>query len=85
MTESPGPYRVAVDIGGTFTDLLILDEGRQRCHVGKVLTTVPDPSAGVLQGIAALLETSGVAPAGIGGVIHGTTLVTNALIERRGA
>ncbi|MDE0221649.1 MAG: hydantoinase/oxoprolinase family protein [Spirochaetaceae bacterium] len=85
MAEPPRRYRVAVDIGGTFTDLLILDEERQRCHVGKVLTTVPDPSAGVLQGIAALLETSGVAPAGIGGVIHGTTLVTNALIERRGA
>ena len=58
---------------------------RHRCHVGKVLTTVPDPSAGVLQGIPALLEASGVAPEAVGGVIHGTTLVTNALIERRGA
>ncbi len=85
MSESQGPYRAAVDIGGTFTDLLILDEERQRCHVGKVLTTVPDPSAGVLQGIAALLERNGVAPLAVGGVIHGTTLVTNALIERRGA
>ncbi len=85
MIESQGRYRAAVDIGGTFTDLLVLDEERQRCHVGKVLTTVPDPSAGVLQGIAALLEASGVAPAAVGGVIHGTTLVTNALIERRGA
>ena len=85
MTESQGRYRAAVDIGGTFTDLLILDEERQRCHVGKVLTTVPDPSAGVLQGIAALLEASGIAPEAVGGVIHGTTLVTNALIERRGA
>ncbi len=85
MSESQGTYRAAVDIGGTFTDLLILDEERQRCHVGKVLTTVPDPSAGVLQGIAALLERNGVAPLAVGGVIHGTTLVTNALIERRGA
>ena len=58
---------------------------RHRCHVGKVLTTVPDPSAGVLQGIPALLEASGIAPEAVGGVIHGTTLVTNALIERRGA
>ena len=74
-----------MDIGGTFTDLLILDEERQRCHVGKVLTTVPDPSAGVLQGIAALLEASGVEAPAVRGVIHGTTLVTNALIERRGA
>ena len=85
MPERPGRYRAAVDIGGTFTDLLILDEERQRCHVGKVLTTVPDPSAGVLQGIAALLQASRVAPEAVGGVIHGTTLVTNALIERRGA
>ena len=59
MSESQGRFRAAVDIGGTFTDLLILDMERHRCHVGKVLTTVPDPSAGVLQGIAALLEASG--------------------------
>ena len=85
MSESQGRFRAAVDIGGTFTDLLILDMERHRCHVGKVLTTVPDPSAGVLQGIAALLEASGIAPEAVGGVIHGTTLVTNALIERRGA
>ena len=83
--SSKPSYRIAVDIGGTFTDLLILDEERQRCHVGKVLTTVPDPSAGVLQGIAALLEASGVEAPAVRGVIHGTTLVTNALIERRGA
>ena len=85
MSESSSCYRAAIDIGGTFTDLLILDGERQRCHVGKVLTTVPDPSAGVLQGIAALMEASGIAPEAVGGVIHGTTLVTNALIERRGA
>ena len=76
--SSKPSYRIAVDIGGTFTDLLILDEERQRCRVGKVLTTVPDPSAGVLQGIAALLEASGVEAPAVRGVIHGTTLVTNA-------
>ena len=80
-----GRFLLAVDIGGTFTDLLILDRDRQRFHVGKVLTTVPDPAAGVLRGTVALLAEGGVAPGAIARVIHGTTLVTNALIERRGA
>src|SRR5215831_2800696 len=74
--------RIGVDIGGTFTDLVLLLGGRVAA-VGKALTTPSDPSVAVAEGVAALLAE--VDPAGVGEVVHGTTLVANALIERRGA
>ena len=75
---------IGVDIGGTFTDLVMLDEGTGRLFNEKVLTTPDDPSRGVLQGISQILDKNGVAPAQVMRVIHGTTLVANALIERKG-
>ncbi|MGH7389528.1 MAG: hydantoinase/oxoprolinase family protein [Candidatus Rokuibacteriota bacterium] len=77
--------RLGVDIGGTFTDLVVLDEATGALHVGKVLTTPKDPAHGVEQGVHALLEAASVAPAAVRAVVHGTTLATNALIERKGA
>ena len=75
--------RVAVDIGGTFTDVVLETGGR---HVTtKVLTTHAEPASGVLQGLRQVLGQAGRAPADVGVVLHGTTLATNALIERRGA
>ena len=76
---------LAVDIGGTFTDLFALDLRSQRAHVKKLLTTQPDPSAGVLQGVRELLADAALSPADIRTVVHGTTLITNTLIERTGA
>jgi N-methylhydantoinase A len=78
------PYGIGVDIGGTFTDLVMLDSRDGRIATGKVLTTPRDPSEAVLAGVAALLRRAQVAPDQVGLVIHGTTLVANALIERRG-
>ena len=78
-----GAARLAVDIGGTFTDLA-LEQGQRR-WTAKVLTTPAAPEQGVLEGVAAILAEAGLAPADIGLVIHGTTLATNALIERKGA
>ncbi len=75
---------LSVDIGGTFTDLVLCHERTGRISVAKVLTTDPDPSAGVLGGIRQLLE-GGAGAGEIGRLIHGTTLITNALIERKGA
>jgi N-methylhydantoinase A len=75
--------RLAVDIGGTFTDLA-LEHGGAR-HTAKVLTTPAAPEQGVMRGVAAILRAAGLAPADISIVIHGTTLATNALIERKGA
>ncbi|MEQ1805525.1 MAG: hydantoinase/oxoprolinase family protein, partial [Burkholderiaceae bacterium] len=75
--------RLAADIGGTFTDLVLETPGAR--HSCKVLTTPRQPELGVLQGMQRLLEESGVGPGDVGLVIHGTTLATNALIERKGA
>jgi N-methylhydantoinase A len=75
--------RLAVDIGGTFTDLA-LEYGVER-HTAKVLTTPHAPELGVMAGIARVLDETGMKPSDISIVIHGTTLATNALIERKGA
>ncbi|MBI4182948.1 MAG: hydantoinase/oxoprolinase family protein [Proteobacteria bacterium] len=77
-------YRIGVDIGGTFTDLVLMDEGSGRLFSEKVLTTPEDPSEAVLSGVASLLAKAGVRAGEISNVIHGTTLVANALIERKG-
>ena len=75
--------RVAVDIGGTFTDVVLETGGR---HVSaKVLTTHAAPAAGALEGVRQVLAQAGRAAADLGVVLHGTTLATNAIIERRGA
>lgn len=76
--------RVGIDIGGTFTDLSILDSSGIRA-VGKALTTHDAPADGVMTALRDALTASGVIPTDVRGLVHGTTLVTNALIERRGA
>jgi N-methylhydantoinase A len=75
--------RLAVDIGGTFTDLALEHDGRRTTT--KILTTPAAPEQGVMAGVCNILQTAAVTPADIGIVIHGTTLATNAIIERRGA
>jgi N-methylhydantoinase A len=77
--------RLGVDIGGTFTDLVLLDEVTGAVSVGKILTTPKDPAHGVETGIQQLVGEVGVPPSRIRAVVHGTTLATNALIERKGA
>ena len=79
---SPG-VRLAIDIGGTFTDLALEAGGPP--VTTKVLTTPAAPEQGVLSGVHKVLEIAGVAPSEVRLVIHGTTLATNAIIERRGA
>ena len=84
--RTPAPrYRLGVDIGGTFTDLVLLDEASGRLLVGKVLTTPRDPAAAVLEGIRQLLARHTVAPEAVSHCLHATTLIANALIERTGA
>lgn len=75
--------RVGVDIGGTFTDVVILNESGNM-YFGKTLTTYPDPSEGVLKGLDENLKKYGYSYCDIQTIIHGTTLVVNALIERKG-
>ena len=78
-----GPFQIAVDIGGTFTDGILLDDGSGEVWVAKALTTPRDPGEGVSEVVRALLEQ--VDDVVIRRVVHGTTLVANTLVERRGA
>lgn len=78
-------YRLGVDVGGTFTDLLLINESTGETWRAKVPSTPADQSAGVLAGLAKLCAATGVDPAGIGAVLHGTTVATNAVLEGRGA
>ena len=83
MTRQQGlAARIGVDIGGTFTDV-VLEIGERR-HTAKVLTTPRAPEEGVAAGIQSVLAESGVKPGEVSLIIHGTTLATNALIERKG-
>jgi N-methylhydantoinase A len=75
--------RLGVDIGGTFTDVA-LEIGEQR-YSAKILTTPQAPERGVLAAVHAVLEQASVAPGDLSLIIHGTTLATNAIIERKGA
>jgi len=75
--------RAGVDIGGTFTDV-VLEVGAER-YSTKVLTTYGAPEEAIIDGIKQVCSDAGVDPGEIGQIIHGTTLATNALIERRGA
>ena len=77
------PARLAIDIGGTFTDVALEVPGR--LVATKVLTTHAAPEQGVLDGVAKVLEMAAVPPWAVRLVIHGTTLATNAVIERKGA
>ena len=78
-------YRVGVDIGGTFTDVVLEDVATGMLRIGKVLTSLSDPSIAVIEGIVRLLGEADVATEEVDVVIHGTTLATNAVIERTGA
>jgi 5-oxoprolinase (ATP-hydrolysing) len=75
--------RLAVDIGGTFTDIVLDRHGEQT--TAKVLTTPQAPADGFMAGVMEVVEASDVAPGDIDLILHGTTLATNALIERKGA
>ena len=75
--------RIGVDIGGTFTDVAL--EVGQRRFTAKILTTSRAPEEGVLEAMRSVIAEADIDPGDIGVVIHGTTLATNALIERKGA
>ena len=78
-------YRLGVDVGGTFTDLLLINENTGATHTAKVPSTPEDSSIGVLNGIARICDESGVNPTDISRVMHGTTVATNAVLTGRGA
>lgn len=82
MTQTSRP-RLAAEVGGTFTDIAVETGGRY--VTAKTPTTPADPAEGVLSGIRLALARAELSPSDMASVIHGTTLATNALIERKGA
>ena len=77
--------RVGVDVGGTFTDFVLVDEKRDLIFTGKRLTTPEDPSLAITDGLERLVSESGTSVPELDAVVHGTTLVANTIIERKGA
>ncbi|HEX9819036.1 MAG TPA: hydantoinase/oxoprolinase family protein [Methylomirabilota bacterium] len=77
--------RLGIDVGGTFTDLVLYDEASHALSVEKVPSVAADPSEGIVQGLLRLLRGADVRPGAVHHVAHGTTVATNALLERRGA
>ena len=82
--RSKGPARIGVDVGGTFTDVVLaLPDGR--IHVNKTTTTPIDPGEGAAAGIAAVLAESGLDPCDVAEVVHGTTVASNTILQKSGA
>src|SRR5918912_1514103 len=78
-------YRLGVDVGGTFTDLLLVHDETGKLYRVKTPSTPADPAQGVLVGVRRICEESGVPPEELAYVMHGTTVATNALLEAKGA
>lgn len=81
----PGSFSLGLDIGGTFTDFVLLNDGTGDVIIHKYLTSYPDASAGVLAGLDELLGEHAISLTDIRVIVHSTTLVTNAIIEQKGA
>ena len=78
-------YRLGVDVGGTFTDVLVLEEEKGTLTLEKVLSTPEDQSIGVLEGVRQACRRLGVAPSDLDAILHGSTVVTNLILESKGA
>src|SRR5437764_10207684 len=77
-------FRAGVDIGGTFTDIVLLGDDGER-HTKKVSSTVDDYARAIVEGLAALLDEIGAEASGIVELLHGTTVASNAILEHKGA
>ena len=76
--------RIGIDVGGTFTDVLLIDSTGKRWHV-KVRSTPEDSSKGVLNGLMKILNLAKIKPNAVRYLLHGTTVATNAVLQRKGA
>ncbi|GAA4132036.1 hydantoinase B/oxoprolinase family protein [Aminobacter aganoensis] len=85
MSDLPNRWRVGFDIGGTFTDFVLYDSQNHSVTLHKRLTTPHDPSQAALLGLQELLDLQSIRHSDVSEIVHGTTLVTNAVIERKGA
>ncbi|BAS11141.1 hydantoin utilization protein A [Arthrobacter sp. Hiyo4] len=77
-------FRLGVDVGGTFTDILLINEETGETHRYKTSSTPEDQSIGVLHGIEQACKAAGIPLSEVGEVLHGTTVATNAILEQKG-
>jgi 5-oxoprolinase (ATP-hydrolysing)/N-methylhydantoinase A len=77
--------RLGVDVGGTFTDLILYDEQGEQIHVHKLASTPEDPAVAILQGVQEICAMASTEPSQLSALLHGTTVGTNTILERRGA
>ena len=78
-------YRIALDVGGTFTDVILGQPGTGSLWIGKTVSTADDLARGFFQGVEKVLDAAGVAPESVETVFHGSTIATNAVLEGKGA
>ena len=80
-----GNYRIGVDIGGTFTDVVLLDVNTHEIRFAKVSSTPHDPADGFFSGVEKALTETGRDAGAVTGILHGSTVATNAVLERTGS
>ena len=85
MSEPPARFRMGIDVGGTFTDVVLIDNATGEVSVSKVLNRHDDRAETVADAVSGLLDRMKVAPGDLGWISHGTTIATNAVLERKGA
>ncbi len=81
MTAPSARYRIGIDTGGTFTDIVLVDRASGAMHVTKVSSTPANPAIGLVKGVNQILQPIGGKPADVAGLAHGTTVATNALLQ----
>lgn len=81
----PMHYMVGADVGGTFTDISLVDVPNQRTYLHKLPSTPENPAVAIISGVRQILAEHGIRPETVGYLVQGTTVATNALIERKGA
>ena len=77
-------YRLGIDSGGTFTDVVLFDDKKKALHITKTPSTPANPAIGVINGIKKIVSQVGIEPREIASLVHGTTVATNALLEYKG-
>ena len=84
-TEPHHVFHLGVDVGGTFTDLILYDEQARLIHVHKLPSTPADPAIAIAQGVREICQQAGTQPSELSELLHGTTVGTNTILERSGA
>jgi N-methylhydantoinase A len=85
LSEFPLSYRLGIDVGGTFTDLLLTNDVTGEVRTAKIPSTPSDPSVAVLAGLRLVCQRAGIEPSTVTHVLHGTTVATNTLLTHSGA